>query len=72
VVCLEVSDTGAGMPVDAMASSDGWSVSSKPGRRAGLGLGIVRRVVERHGGSIRFAPRLDRAGSIVWALLPQA
>jgi nitrogen fixation/metabolism regulation signal transduction histidine kinase len=32
----------------------------------------VRRVVERHGGSIRFAPRLDRAGSIVWTLLPQA
>ena len=72
VVCLEVSDTGAGMSIDAMASNDGRSVSTKPGRRAGLGLGIVRRVVERHGGSIRFAPRLDRAGSIVWALLPQA
>jgi signal transduction histidine kinase len=72
VVCLEVSDTGAGMAIDAMGGSDGLSVSTKPGRRAGLGLGIVRRVVERHGGSIRFAPRLDRSGSIVWALLPQA
>lgn len=72
VVCLEVSDTGAGMPVDALAAGPGWTASSKPDRRAGLGLGIVRRVVERHGGSIRFAPRLDRPGSIVWALLPQA
>src|SRR5262245_32758698 len=72
VVCLEVSDTGAGMPAEALVTAGGRTASSKPGRRAGLGLGIVRRVVERHGGSIRFAPRLDRAGSIVWTLLPQA
>ena len=72
VVCLEVSDTGAGMPAEALVTSGGRTASSKPGRRVGLGLGIVRRVVERHGGSIRFAPRLDRAGSIVWTLLPHA
>ena len=72
VICLEVSDTGAGMPAEALVTTEGRTASSKPGRRAGLGLGIVRRVVEHHGGSIRFAPRLDRAGSIVWTLLPQA
>src|ERR1051325_10432317 len=72
VVCLEVSDPGAGMPAEALVTTGGRTPSSKPGRRAGLGLGIVRRVVERHGGSIRFAPRLDRAGSIAWTLLPPA
>ena len=67
-----VTDTGAGMPAEALVTIDGWTASSKPGRRAGLGLGIVRRVVDRHAGSIRFAPRLDRAGSLVWVLLPTA
>jgi signal transduction histidine kinase len=69
-IYLEVSDTGAGMPAGALLTTDGGTPSTKPGQRMGLGLGIVRRVVERHGGSIRFAPRLDRSGTIVWALLP--
>jgi signal transduction histidine kinase len=71
-VYLEVSDTGHGMPPEARAADGGPAASSQPGRRTGLGLGIVRRVIDRHGGSIRFAPRVDRTGTIVWALLPTA
>jgi signal transduction histidine kinase len=69
-VYLEVADTGIGIPPEALVTSGGRTASAKSGQRTGLGLGIVRRVVDHHGGSIRFAPRLDRSGSIVWALLP--
>jgi signal transduction histidine kinase len=71
-VYLEVSDTGRGLPAEARAADGGPAASSKPGQRTGLGLGIVRRVIDRHGGTIRFAPRVDRTGTIAWALLPIA
>jgi len=71
-VYLEVSDTGRGLPPEPRADDGGPHGSARRGRRAGLGLGIVRRVIARHGGSIRFAPRGDRTGTIAWALLPTA
>jgi signal transduction histidine kinase len=71
-VYLEVSDTGRGMPPEPRAADGGPAAPSQRGQRAGLGLGIVRRVIARHGGSIRFAPRVDRTGTIAWALLPTA
>lgn len=67
---LELSDTGTGMAAEALATLDGRTPSTKSGRRVGLGLGIVRRVIEHHGGSIRFARRPDGPGTIVRALLP--
>lgn len=70
MLCLEVADTGAGMTRDALTSYGGLTASSRPGQRVGLGLGIVRRVIEHHGGSIRFASRLDRSGTVAWAMLP--
>jgi signal transduction histidine kinase len=71
-VYLEISDTGCGMPPELRAADGGPVARSVRGQRAGLGLGIVRRVIARHGGSIRFAPRVDRTGTIAWALLPTA
>ena len=68
-VYLEISDTGVGVP-PSLVTGDGRTPSTRPGRTAGLGLGIVRRVIERHGGSIEFAQRLDGPGTLVWALLP--
>jgi signal transduction histidine kinase len=69
-VYLEVADTGVGLPDAAQVTGDGPVPSTKPGRRRGLGLGIVRRVLEHHRGSLKLAPRIDRPGTIVWALLP--
>jgi signal transduction histidine kinase len=71
-VYLEVSDTGHGLPPQPRAADGGPVAPGQRGQRVGLGLGIVRRVVARHGGSIRFAPRVDRTGTIAWALLPTA
>lgn len=71
-VYLEVSDTGRGMPPEPRAADGGPAAPSQRGHRAGLGIGIVRRVIARHGGSIWFAPRVDRSGTIAWALLPTA
>lgn len=58
-VLLEVADEGSGAP----------GVTTKPGRRMGLGLSIVRRVVERHDGTLRIAPRHPR-GTVVTVCLP--
>jgi signal transduction histidine kinase len=66
-VYFEVSDTGDGIPPGAELG-----VSTKPGRRAGLGLGIVHRVVERHAGAIAIARRRDRAGTIATIFFPVA
>jgi signal transduction histidine kinase len=52
-VFLEVSDDGVGTP----------GPTTKPGRRMGLGLSIVRRVIERHSGTLRIAPRHPRGTS---------
>ena len=71
LVYLEVCDEGPGIPAAALLTSDiGRTVSSKPGRRSGLGLGIVRRVVSRHDGSLTIARRGDRSGTIVSIFLP--
>ena len=58
-VFVEVADEGSGLP----------GPTTKPGRRMGLGLSIVRRVVERHRGTLRISPREPR-GTIVTILLP--
>jgi K+-sensing histidine kinase KdpD len=69
LMCTRAGSQVATMP---RAADGGPAAPSQRGQRAGLGLGVVRRVIARRGGSIRFAPRVDRAGTIVWALLPTA
>lgn len=58
-VFVEVADEGTGAP----------GPTTKPGRRMGLGLGIVRRVVERHAGTLRMVPREPR-GTAATIFLP--
>jgi signal transduction histidine kinase len=62
-VIIEVSDAGVGLPPDQrerllQAFARGDAARSKAG--AGLGLGIVSRVVTRMGGTLKFDRRDDR------------
>lgn len=57
-VMLEIADSGRGVSAEVATSDGAISRSSKPGRTGdGLGLGIVRAVVERHGASLLIGPR---------------
>jgi signal transduction histidine kinase len=56
---LEVRDTGRGIE------------TPRPGRRTGLGLGIVRRVVARHDGAVKVVSG-SRGGTVATVFLPTA
>jgi signal transduction histidine kinase len=54
-VCLEVSDTGVGIPAEiAQSIFDPFVTAGKKGG-TGLGLAIVKKIVEDHGGRIAVA-----------------
>ncbi|MCL2422510.1 MAG: HAMP domain-containing histidine kinase [Micrococcales bacterium] len=66
-VLLEVADTGQGIPADEVA--DVWdelkrasNVHNQPG--SGLGLALVRTIVERHGGRVQLSSRLGEGTSV--------
>jgi len=69
-VRLEVADTGRGLPPDVIASDGPIAPSTKHGKAgSGLGLGIVRAIVERHGGSVTLG-RSSGGGTSVSVILP--
>jgi two-component system sensor histidine kinase KdpD len=55
-VTLEVADRGVGLPADASRLFEKWErASTAPG--VGLGLAVVRAVVEAHGGTVEASNR---------------
>ena len=70
-VAVEVEDDGFGIPEERRAALFERFGGSQPGSGTGLGLYIVRRIAEKHGGTISFAPRTPR-GSIFTLTLPLA
>ncbi len=71
-VVVAIEDNGPGIPAEAMAKIFEPFFTTKPkGEGTGLGLGIVRQIIDKHGGLIevtsvpgatRFAVRLPIAG----------
>jgi PAS domain S-box-containing protein len=75
-IAIEVEDSGAGIPGDLIDRVFDPFVQGEPARRRarsglGLGLALVRRIIELHGGSISVqSPGSDR-GSTFTITLPQ-
>jgi two-component system nitrogen regulation sensor histidine kinase NtrY len=51
-LCLEISDTGVGLPADRARLTEPYMTTRTKG--TGLGLAIVKKIVEEHLGSIEF------------------
>jgi signal transduction histidine kinase len=55
-LCIRVSDNGTGIPLDSQTHIFDPFYTTKPvGVGTGIGLGIVQRIVDQYGGTIRFA-----------------
>jgi signal transduction histidine kinase len=55
-LCISIGDTGSGIPLESQEHIfDPFYTTKAVGVGTGLGLGIVHRVVEQFGGSIRFS-----------------
>jgi signal transduction histidine kinase len=55
-LCISVSDNGSGIPLESQVHIFDPFYTTKPvGVGTGIGLGIVQRIVEQYGGTIRFS-----------------
>jgi signal transduction histidine kinase len=71
-VVVEIADTGAGIPADELPHVWEELYRGKGARGvqgSGLGMALVRAIIERHGGSVTLRSRLNQ-GTVVTARLP--
>jgi len=70
--CIQVSDTGAGIPADFLPRIFDVFSQAYPAKAGGLGLGlaIVRHVVEQHKGSVEAASPGEGGGATFTVTLP--
>jgi two-component system, NtrC family, sensor kinase len=70
-VALVVGDTGAGIPLDDLSRVfEPLYTTKPPGKGTGLGLPILREVVESHGGTVRLESRAGEGTNAVVSLPP--
>jgi two-component system, NtrC family, sensor histidine kinase HydH len=67
---ITVLDTGAGIPDQVAGRAFDIGVTTRPGH-AGLGLAIVRRLVDQAGGSITIRPAPGDHGTLATIVLPR-
>lgn len=63
-VCIEVEDDGCGIPVDVQKRLFDPFFSTKEAG-TGLGLPIAARIVERHGGVLKFDTRINKGTTFI-------
>ena len=69
-VCLGVSDTGHGMPEEICAKVfEPFFTTKDFGKGTGLGLTVVKDIIEDHGGTIEVESVVDK-GTTFWIRLP--
>jgi signal transduction histidine kinase len=68
-VAMEVADTGKGIPPEVQKHLFDPFFSTKEGG-TGLGLSIAARIVEKHGGQLRFQTQINR-GTTFSVILPR-
>lgn len=67
---IEVEDTGAGIPKDIQAKIfEPFFTTKEPGQGTGLGLSLVREIIQKHKGTIECRSR-ESEGAIFTILLP--
>jgi signal transduction histidine kinase len=70
-IAIAVEDDGFGVPQERREGLFQRFGGGRPGSGTGLGLYIVRRIAEKHGGTVAYAPREPR-GSAFTLTLPLA
>jgi len=69
-VCLGVSDTGHGMPEEIRSKVfEPFFTTKDFGKGTGLGLTVVKGIIEEHGGTIEVESAVDK-GTTFWIRLP--
>jgi PAS domain S-box-containing protein len=69
-VCLSVSDTGQGIPEEIRSKVfDPFFTTKDFGKGTGLGLTVVKGIIEEHGGTIAVESAVDK-GTTFWIRLP--
>ncbi len=69
-ICFEIRDTGVGINPEIQNKIFTLFFSSKGQKGTGLGLFIAKKVIEQHGGRIRFSSRKGE-GATFWIEIPE-
>jgi signal transduction histidine kinase len=65
VMIFELKDNGTGIPPEALSKVFDPFFTTKPtGQGTGLGLCVVRKIIELHGGTVTIENRLDRGAKV--------
>jgi signal transduction histidine kinase len=68
---VRVSDNGSGLTAESFESLTGMTMSPSPQAGGSLGLRLVRRLIERHGGALRVEEGSGPGvGTAFWVELP--